>query len=175
MDIKKISFPVYKLEDHPPSKEGDVLFYAKQDKKGTKVKVIDDTSIEGDTFGKRRTRLMLLAASGEVQLQKINTAVFFLGDFLRIAKPNTYFIDSTGKVFKYTKARTVPLVCRRITKVIKQVGTTLLEIDGIPSRFQSLFPPNDTHKFASLLKLSAHNYLLYGFNEEMHRDTVRKI
>lgn len=175
MRLETISWPVYKLEDHPPSVVEGVVFYAKESKGKTVVKIIDDTNLEGETFGKRRMRLMIMAATGAIQLQKINTAIFFLGDFIKISTPGLYFIDSVGKIFTHTKNKTVPLICRRILKVVKEVGATILVVDGMEHRFKCLYPPNDIQKFVSLLKLSAHNYLLYGYSSELHKDTVRKI
>lgn len=176
MRLNDISWPVYKLEERQPSTEGDVVFYAKESKKdGIVLQIIDDKSIEGDTFGKRRTKLMMNSIGGACKLQKINTCLFFLGDLIRISTPKLWFIDNSGKVFKYTKSRTVPLIYRRITNIIKVIGGVLLEVEGIESRFRALYPPNDIHKYAALLKESKGSYLLYGYSAAKQKDTVRKI
>jgi hypothetical protein len=154
---------------------GDVTLYIRQSKDKFSVHIVDDKSIEGDTFGKRRTKLLLDSLTSGVKLQKINTCLFFLGDLIRVANNKLYFIDSQGKVFKYTKSRTVPLVYRKITNTIKIIGGILIEVEGIEGRFKALFPPNDVHKYAALLKESKNSYILYGYSEIYRSDTVRKI
>ena len=174
MKLNQVSFPVYKLKDTPPSKEGDVLFYATQSKKGTRVHIVDDTSLPG-TFGIRRVRLAQLELEGKLELFKIKCALIFLADLIKMSKGSMYFIDATGKVFKYTKTRTVPLVYKKITNIIKSIGNTIIEVEGVAGRFSCLYPPLDTQRYAALLRESSKGYLLYGFSEIKQKDTHRKI
>lgn len=171
MKLTEISWPVYKLGERRPSKDGDVLFYARHYKDKVEVDIIDDVSIPGNTLGKRR----LWLSNDNIQLFKIRTALFFLGDFLRVCKPGIWFIDSMGTIFTYTKTKTVPLITRKITKVIRSTGSTLLEVEGLEHRMRCLFPPLDTQKYASVLKLSAHSYILYGFSDKNNGPTTRKV
>ncbi len=176
MKLSTISFPVYKLEERPPSQDGGVLFYARQYKDGrVELKVIDDTTLAGETFSKRRIQLLHMTLEGKIKLQKINTCIYFVGDLIKISKPNLWFIDSNGKPFTYTKSRLVPLVYKRINKIIPIVGGVLIEVEGILTRFKALFAPLDIHKYAALLKISPRSYILYGYSDTMQPDTVRKI
>ncbi len=174
MRLSEISFPVYKLAPRLPSVVGSLVFYATRKKDSYKIEIIDDTSLEG-SFGQRRTKLLYKALEGELKLFKINTAVYFLGDLIKLATPDMYFLDSAGKIFKYTKSRSVPLVYKKIVNITKVIGASLIEVEGINSRFMCLFPPMDNQKYAAIIKESLGSYILYGFSEEWQKDTVRKI
>lgn len=171
MKLTEIVWPVYKLAQERPNVEECLVFYHKKSKAGDVILVIDDISVRGATLARRRLKL---SADG-VKLYPITKAVFYLGDFIKLAKPNQWFIDSTGKFFSYTKTKSVPLIFREILSVEKQVGSSLLEIEGIHGKHKCLYAPTDIQKYAGLLKLGPHTYVLYGLFPELHKDTTRKI
>lgn len=177
MKLSEINFPVYKLDKTPPSEDGGVLFYLKRSKVtgNTVLRIIDDKSIPGDTFSKRRVQLLLKAASKEVSLYPIKKCIYFVGDLIKEATPKQWFIDSSGKPFRYTKNRSVPLVHRKITNIITIIGGVLIGVEGTEVRFKALFPPADIHKFAALLQISPRSYILYGYSESWYPNSIRRI
>lgn len=169
MIIDEVSWPVYKLGKVPPSKDGQVLYYSYKKEDIVHIEVLDDREIPQPTLSLRRIQLM-----GKVELHKLNQAIFFLGDLVKIAKKGIWFIDSVGKVFEYTKTTRAKLVYKEITKVIRGVGETIIEVKGSPIRFKSLYPPTAEEKYAGLLVLKS-SYILYGYYKEPLKPTSRKI
>lgn len=172
MKLSEIAWPVSKLGDKSPSREEGVTFYVKQLKDGVEIRIVDDLSIEGDTVGKRRTKLIVQSG---VKLHKINTLYFFLGDFIKDHKPGMWYIDAKGRSFTYTKEKMVPLVYRKIVGIRRMREGTTIEVEGIEHRFKCLFAPSEHHQYAGLLKINPASYLLYDFSDIQHKDTVRKI
>lgn len=168
MQLKEIVWPVYSLKGHPPIIEEGVSFYTTKDLKG--IEIIDDKSISGDTLAKRR----LLLYSQGVKLFIPRYALFFIADLIKFSIGNTWFIDAGGKIFQYKKHKMVPLVFKKITNTIKDIGATIIEVEDIPARFKSLYPPTIEQKYAGLLKIN-NAYVLYGFFKERYKNTVRKI
>jgi len=166
MNLTQISWPVYRLGTDRPNEEEGVLFYIYNDK----IYIIDDKTLEAESLAGRRLKLLVQG----INLYKLKRAFFFLGDFIKVAKAGIWFIDSTGKIFTYTKKDLVPLVCKKITKIIPSVSCALIEVKDIPARFKVLFQPTLEEKYAGLLKLGR-GYIFYGFYKEPFKDTVRKI
>lgn len=166
MNLNDISWPVFILGKKRPIEEESVLFYIINDK----YYILDDKTLEADSLAGRRLKLRV----NNIQLYKLNRAIFFLGDFIKLAKKGIWFIDSTGEVFTYTKSKFVPLVCKKITKIIPSVSCSLIEVSGLSVRFKVLFRPTMDEKYAGLLKLGA-GYIFYGFYSEHFDSTVRKV
>ncbi len=175
MDLSKISFPVYKLGREAPIEEEGVSFYLKIYETDTVRKflplIIDDKNIEGATLARRR----LLLKSKEIKLYTLSKAIFFIADLIKLTIGTSYYIDSTGKIFEYKKTTTVPLIFKKIKKVIPiKTGGATIEVEGIASRYKTLFLPNLECKYAGLLKIGK-GYILYGLYETKLPDTRRKI
>lgn len=166
MNLTQISWPVYKLGIERPNEEEGVLFYIINNK----MYIVDDKTLKAESLAGRRLKLLVQG----INLFKLKQAFFFLGDFIKVAKTGVWFIDSTGRVFTYTKKQFVPLICRKITKIIPSVSCALIEVQGIHSRFKVLFQPQIEEKYAGLLRLGK-GYIFYGFYVEPFDDTVRKI
>ena len=167
MNLSQISFPVFKLSKFPPSQVDGVTFYLKEDK----AEIIDDKTVPGDSLARRRLHLHM----NEVKLYKLKTAIFFLADLIKLADPKQWFVDSNGKCFIYTKTRQVPLVYREITDIKRYPLCAIIEAKGIHGRHKSLYPPKEDQKFAGFLQMGHKSYLLYGFYEQLEKDTRRKI
>lgn len=163
MNLNEIDFPVYKLGDEKPSVEDGVIYYY-----FGKLEIIDDLSLEGENLGLRRARI------SDKDKFKLKMAIFYVADLIKLSSPRTWFIDSSGKLFQYKKSKSVKLVSKKIIKVIKCVGYCLIEVQGVLHRFKTLYPPSENQKYASLLVLNR-SYLLYGFSNEEHATTWRKI
>jgi len=167
--LKKVSFPVFPLRDKPIQVDTVHLF-----KKDERIYLVDDTSIAGDTLGKRRLQLRTLVKDN-IRMYRLHNAIYFLGDLVKMTKATSWYIDSSGLIFPYTKTRVVPLIFKPIEKIIPiKTGGAILEIKGISTRFKCLYKPT-TEQYAGLLKLSSMEYILYGVYNERHKDTRRKI
>ena len=170
MKLSEIAWPIYKVGNNRPLEEDGVLFFLKESKDDTKIEIVDDKTLPLSTLAGRRLSLK----DKKVPLYNLRVAIFFLGDLVKIATPNTWFIDSSGRLFQYNKTKFTKLSFRKITKVVRSVSATLIEVEGIPFRLMSLFPPRLEQKWAGVLKWNG-SYILYGFYSEKHKDTVRKI
>ena len=136
-------------------------------------RVLDDTSVEGATLGLRRLNL---AAQG-VRLYPLSTSVYFISDLIKLATSNkVWFIDSSGRIFTYTKTTLVPIVITKITKVVpsSSVGC-ILEVKNIQGRFKSLVYPTERDTHAAFIKLGPQSYLLFGLCDETAKAYRRKI
>lgn len=176
MKLSDISFPVYKLGKRKPMSEEGLVYYLNRMEKedGTLVyipSIIDDLNIKEASLARRRLKLL---EKGE-KLFKLKYAIFFISDMLKFTKGATWFIDSKGKTFEYIKKRRVPLIFKKIKKIIpNNVGGVIIEVHDIPYRFKSLFRPSIEQKFVGLLIVSG-GYILYGFYDKLYSKTTRMI
>lgn len=174
--MKEIAYPVYLLGKHKPSIENGVVFYhtllSLEDGSSESIlHIVDDKNIDKPTLSKRR----LVLLNQGVPLKKLKTAIFFLGDLIKLANAQTWFIDSNGTVFNHKKCKTVPLIIKKVTKVIPiQSGGALVELESIPTRFKVLFQPEKDDIYAGVLK-DGMSYIFYSFYKEKFKDTRRKI
>lgn len=119
MNLTDIHFPVFKLLNKPPEWKNDMLVYENTymhvdtANEYTHTKIID-AKVPGETLSRRR---LYLEGKG-FPLYNLKTAAFFLHDFIKLAGKGYYFIDSSGKVFKYKKTISCPLVFRKVTRAI---------------------------------------------------------
>ena len=167
---------MFRLGEHPPSIIDGVVVYLSQhiddeDVVNTIYRIVDDKNLPGDSLAARR---LILAKEG-VLLKRINRAVFFLGDLIKLAKSSTWFIDARGNTFTYKKSRRVKLVYKKIVKCINiPTGGSIIEVENIPQRFKCLYTPKVHEKYAIVLVDKA-THILYGFSETLNKDSWRMI
>lgn len=173
----EIAFPVYKLRTDKPVFENGVhyYFYEKYNEETDELipvlRVIDDKSIDGNTLAHRR----LLLKSMGVPLFRIKYSVFFLGDFIKMATPSLWFVDSLGKVFNYKKSARAKLKFYKITKLFNiPKGGCIIEVEGMMTRFKSLFPPTRETPYAGVLQFGK-SLVLYGYYDQKYDDTWRMV
>jgi hypothetical protein len=155
--------------------EGVTLMYSHvrdEDNKESEVyRIIDDKNLPGATLALRRLNL---AANG-IKLKKLGRATFFLADFIKLARKTTWFIDSAGNVFQYKKDLNVKLTFKKIKQIIPiSSGGAIVEVEGIPTRFKTLYMPDVENTYAGLLQHGM-GYILYGTYTEKYKDTRRMI
>lgn len=177
INLMEISYPVFCLgKDRPQTENGVVLYITRTRQEDseeliTTYKIVDDKNVEGNTLALRRLRLLREG----VPLKKISRTVFFLGDLVKVATSAMWFIDSAGVVFRYVKHTRTKLEFKKIKNVINiSTGGAIIEVEGIPSRFKSLFAPKPSEIYAGVLKYGV-SYILYGFYMEQFQDTWRLI
>lgn len=171
MKLSEIVFPVYKLAKQKPNEEEGVLFYLKSavynEIRCQVAQVIDDKNIPEDTLSRRRLRIE--------KPFKLKCAIFFVGDLLKEAVKHQWFIDSQGAIFTLNKTTRVPLVYKKITNIIRDVGVAIIEVEDLPGRHMCLFPPMEGQTYAAFLRPTSRSYILYGFADKQYKDTFRKI
>lgn len=171
MKLSDISFPVYKLAKQKPNELDGVLFYLKSaihnNTKCQVSQVIDDKNVLGDTLARRRLQIE--------KPYKLKCAIFFVGDLLKEAVKHQWFIDSQGTIFTLEKTKRIPLVYKKITNIIRDVGVAIIEVEDLPGRHMCLFPPMEDQKYAAFLRPTSRSYILYGFADKKYEDTYRKI
>ena len=181
MQLNEITFPVYKLGLTKPHSQDGVLFYFQEGTRETeegpaedfRIKVLDDTNLPGDSLARRR---LVIRANGDIPY-KLNRAIFFLGDFIKISVPSMWFIDSVGKIFQYTKSTRAKLTYRKVTTVIHiNTGGAIIEVEGLNIRMKSLFMPtlNRENLHAGVL-LMGMSPILYGYYDQKYPDSWRLV
>ena len=174
IDIQSLVYPVYKLPSLPSIENGVMFYYSEQEKDDTtysRLQIIDDKSIVGDTLAKRRLKLL----ADNITLYKIKNAIFFLADLIKLANPSTYFIDSTGRLFNYKKDKTVKLKFYKVARVIPiSTGGAIIEVQGMPSRFKVMNAPDKSIKCAGILHLGMAN-ILYGLYSDIPNNSWRMV
>jgi hypothetical protein len=175
MNLLEISWPVFRLGEHKPVVEDNLVYYSKEyvDKESltTKIglRIVDDKSVQGATLGLRR-----LTIAG-ARLFPIRQAMYFLGDLIKIAKQTTWFIDNSGKVFQYRKSSRAKLTAHKIKKVLPLEGMgAIIEVDGLPQRFKCMYAPKPDQYYAGILRWGL-GYILYGFYDEQFKATHRLV
>jgi len=172
--LQDLSYPVYVLPDKPIVEEGVLYYYSENEKNGvlnSKILIVDDASLPGNSLAARRLSL----AVQKVPLYKLNKAIFFLGDLIKIATTKNYFIDSNGKLFNYKKITGAKLKFYRIAQVISiRTGGAIIEVESIPNRFKVLNTPELNVKYAGVLHIGMAT-VLYGLYAEKPEDTRRKV
>lgn len=137
----------------------------------TYIKLVDDPQLPQSSLAHRRLKMKSMGAP----LYPLRRAVFFMGDFLKLAKSGYWFIDSNGFVFTYKKSIKAMLRFRKITKIIPGKATgSIVEVEGIPERFKTVFTVNPGMKYAGIIEYRGIN-IFYGVYDRQYKDSWRKI
>lgn len=178
MNLSEIAFPVFKLGTSKPIEENGVLYYSRDyvniDSMETRAsfRIIDDKSIPGANLGFRRLKIR---ADNPKLMFPIRTAFYFLGDLIKNAKPNVWYIDTTGKVFQYKKTTRAKLTCHKIEQVLPVSGLgAIIAVEGMTQRFKCLYSPSKDQRFVGLLNLGM-GRILYGFYDEHFNPSSRAV
>lgn len=177
MRLEQIVWPVFRLGEKEPQRDGDVVYYATEysdldtnDRTAT-LRIVDDKSIEQPTLSRRRLKL----ATDDVPLFPIRQALYFLGDLLKVAKPTTWFIDSEGQLFQHKKSTRAKLIIKKIKNVFPTTGLgAVIELEGMPQRFKTVFKPSPDMEYAALLQTGL-TYIFYGLYVDKPTESWRLI
>lgn len=176
MNLSEIRWPVYRLRNEKPSVDSGIHFYAydrysEEGDSSIVLRIVDDRNITHEKLSMRR--LAVHANGGK--LFRLTRAIFFIGDLIKIATKNTWFIDSHGSIFQYTKTSRCKLKFHKITKVIPvNTGGAIIEVHGISSRFKNLHYPEPDKLYAGILH-NGMSPILYGLYDKEYKDTWRMI
>jgi hypothetical protein len=175
--LANLTWPLYRIGKSRPIVDDKVSYFllakaTETDALEYKILFIDDKNIDSTSLGYRR---LVLESRGN-SLFKLKTAIFFLSDLIKLASPSTWFIDSAGTLFQYTKTRRVKLVYKPINKIIPiSTGGCIIEVVGIAERFKSYKTPElSSTPYVGLLE-DNQSYVLYGFYDKQYKNTNRMI
>ena len=174
IELTAIVWPVFRLGEHEPQQLGGLIFYSKEYldidtvNYSNRYRVVDDKNIDKPTLGLRRLQI-------NDELFPIGTAIYFLHDLIKLAKPSTWFIDSHGKIFQHKKSMRAKLKTYKIKQVlpIQSIGC-ILEIEGLAERFKSLQVPQSNDIYAGILTYAGSN-ILYGYYAQPIKPTWRLV
>jgi hypothetical protein len=177
MNLEKIVWPVFRLSEKEPQIDNGVIYYATEytdldtsESTGT-LRIVDDRNIPKPTLSRRRLAMLV----EDVKLFPIRQAIYFLGDLLKQAKSTTWFIDSAGTLFQYSKTRRARVIVRRITKVLPTEGLgSIIELEGIAHRFKTVFKPDADTEYAAVLQYGL-TYIFYGLYKDKPNESWRMI
>lgn len=177
MNLSKVHWPVFRLSEEPPIREGSKLLYSSHRfdldtaEEYILTRIVDDKSIDLPTLGKRR----LAMSNSGVRVFPIRRSIYFLSDLIKLSKANTWFIDSMGEIFQYKKSTRCPLLCKRIKNIhpMKNMGSSL-ELEGIPTRFKVMFSPKPEEIYAGVIK-HGRGYIIYGLYTQPFADSWRMV
>jgi hypothetical protein len=168
---------VFRLGEKEPQRDDSVVYYATEysdldtSEHTATFRIVDDKSVAGDTLSRRRLRL----AVDNVPLFPIRQALYFLGDLLKVAKPTTWFIDSQGQLFQHKKSTRAKLIIKKIKNVFPTTGLgAVIELEGIPQRFKTVFKPSADMQYAALLQTGL-TYIFYGLYVDKPAESWRLI
>jgi len=177
MQLEKIVWPVYRLSEKEPLRDEGIIYYATEysdldtSERTATFRVVDDLNIKGDTLSRRRLKL----AVENMPLFPIRQALYFLGDLLKVAKPTTWFIDSSGQLFQHKKSTRAKLIVKKIKNVFPTQGLgAVIELEGMPQRFKTVFKPSPDIEYAALLQVGL-TYIFYGLYTEKPPESWRLI
>ena len=177
MNLEKIVWPVFRLGEREPQVESRVVFYATEytdldtDQNSGTLRIVDDRNIDKPTLSRRRLEML----AQDVPLFPIRQAVYFLGDLLKLAKPTTWFVDSSGTIFQYAKTQRAKILAKRITRVLPTTGLgAVIELEGIPHRFKTVFKPEDDDEYAAVLQCGL-TYIFYGLYKTKPKESWRLV
>lgn len=175
--MKEVSFPVYRLTNRRPETREGVVYYSNTyldvdtAERSTNIKIVDSLHEPGNTLSQRRLQLKSRGAP----VYPIRVAVYFLGDFIKLAHSGYWFIDSLGKIFTYRKQARARLVYKKIVKVVPtQTTGSIIEVEGESERFKTLFTVDPLDRYAAILKFGQMS-ILYGTAATSGKPSWRKI
>jgi len=168
---------VFRLTNTQPLKHEGVVYYKNSylnvdDNTVTvHIKLVDDANQGAGTLASRRLRMKNQGAP----LYPLRRAIFFMGDFLKMARSDYWFIDSNGFIFKYKKSIRAKLVFRKIKHIIpgRRTGSSI-EVYGIPERFKTMFIVRSYMQYAAILEYRG-LHILYGVYDQQYKDSWRLI
>lgn len=177
MRLETIAWPVFRLGEKEPQRDNGIIYYATEysdldtSERTATFRVVDDTGVTGDTLSRRRLRMMV----DDIPLFPIRQAIYFLGDLLKVAKPTTWFIDSSGQLFQHKKSTRAKLIIKKIKNVFPTTGLgAVIELEGMPQRFKTVFKPAEDMQYAALLQTGL-TYIFYGLYVDKPNDSWRLI
>ena len=174
IELDQIIWPVFKLGTRDPEIDNGIYYINNEyitDSSEIIVNsyIIDNKNIKGKNIGMRRLNI------DKDKLYPLRIAIYTIQDLIKLSCPKTWFIDTSGILFKYKKTTRAKLETHDIIQILPVNGIgCILEIKGFSERFKSLTVPGITQKYAAILTYKG-KYLLYGLSSEKIKATWRLV
>ena len=136
--LNDVVFPIFSIKENDQIVYVNSITYARR---GEKLLILDDTSLEGHTLGERRLRLE--PKTREVLAYRYPTWETVVGKKSRGPKQ---YIDSSGYVFVYTPSRSISVKYYKVLAQVIQEGRgslIYLETLNAPISIPKVLPEND--------------------------------
>lgn len=159
--VWQLKYPIYVINTKEVTRVDGLLL----DDNGL---IIDDKNVKKQTLGARR-----LGTSMPNNLCKLNKSLSEFKDLLKIAKPSTVFIDFYGRVFRYEKTKSMPLVYYRVKGVELCNNHTKVWIKGFPSPFICQRPPPT--KWIGIILVNELPWIFYEYSTTKKPRSRRKV
>lgn len=157
--LKNIEYPAFKIDADNIELCDGLLFLDTQ--------IVDDRNMPGKTLGLRRLQ------SPMKSLYELRKAV--IDPVSMIRNPSGSYIDSLGRIFSYVKTKAVSLKYSLIDKVDKKDTYSLVWVRGVNFPFNVKRPPKLDNRWAGILYMEGHPWLLYSYAAEKQKDSWRKV
>lgn len=174
MNIKDIKWPVYLVGKSSHIYEESGITWI--DHYG-KTSIIDNINLKGDSIGIRRLQI----PKEDRYIFKKTLFIFpeLIEETRKRLISDRYFVDSTGKLFKYLKKKMHQLICRKVINTKKYSTYVLVKVSGLDNNFE--IPNTYWSNYSNLtevyliLLLVNNIYVLYDIDTIEHKDTWRKV
>lgn len=162
-----VEFPLYKIGKHESIRhdESNILYIHT----GYNEYILDNPNLGGSTLSARRRKI-----NDKDSLYKFRKTIFDFAQLIK-QKGSNFYMDSTGKLFKYRKEKYYPIIYRKIInrRIIEGKGT-MIKVQGIE---QPILVSNKLalHNDYAGLILYRGGYILYELVDYKKPDTRKKI
>ena len=165
--LDELVFPIYKFRGYKTLKKTNGILEISTHWNDY---IVDNTNLRGKTLGERRRGIK----TGEIYPFK--TFHNSPRDLIFNAKTGDTFIDTLGKLFKYTKTKRCEVFCKKLKNIVKtDNGKSILFIEDFPTVFvvPSLAIPRRT-RYVNLVKYGEY-YLVYNFSDILIKSFWKKL
>ena len=129
-------------------------------------------SMPGTTLGIRRLQHSLEQGLFTKKLLKLNKPIYTIVDMLH--SNTSKFIDSSGKIFNYTKTKFFPLESFKISSFVETEDGYVINVHSIHCNFFLKRAPHVDEKFARVLRVGK-GFLLYELSSEYEKPSRIKL
>lgn len=160
LNLWQIKFPVYKFSVPNFTREGDLSFV---ESSTGELKLVDDKSMPGDSIGIRRLMHQATYGADAYKLYNLNKPLFTIAEMIQ--NPSNEYIDSTGKIFKYTKKEFFHVHTYKLYKYVEFQEGYVLYPKGLHCRFFLSRAPELHEQYVQVLHMGM-GFMLYGLSSE---------
>lgn len=138
------------------------------------VYILDDTSLEGDYF-KRRLYIALHEDNYDFKLYPLRIRCTNVSQVLSVVRKGKYFIDNTGKLFKFKPHKYFKLITYEVVHICEKLHNKYLLTVKIDAFTHINIISDRASDYVQLVKLGPRSFILYDNVDKMLKDTIRKI
>lgn len=170
MQLTEIPYPIYKIRHYIRIYEDSNIVYI-ETKNNTWI--LDNKNLPYKSYIQRRLNI-------SENLYPLTRVIFTPAQLIRDNSTNKLYITKDGKLIKYTKTIYVPLLYKRINKLIKLNNRYAFIVQDMPSpliisHLEAKLFEEDDYKYIGILETKAYGLIYYEMSKTKKKDTRRKI